>query len=56
MQDRNTKRIYRLYDFSKSQLITHDHVWCVAGKVNSADKIYLVIDSARIDYKNCPAS
>jgi len=52
MQDRLTKRLYRLYDFSKSQHITPDHLWCVSGKVNSADKLYLVIESVKIDPKN----
>jgi len=56
MQDRHTKRLYRLYDFSKSMQITPDHLWCVAGKVNSADKLYLVIDSVKIDSKNSLAS
>ena len=56
MQDRHTKRLYRLYDFAKSQNITHDHLWCVSGKVNSADKLYLVIESVKIDSKHCIAS
>jgi hypothetical protein len=56
MKDQHTKRIYRLYDFSKSLPVTPDHLWCVAGKVNSADKLYLVIESAKIDSKNSSAS
>jgi hypothetical protein len=28
------------------------HLWCVSGKVNSADKIYLVIESVKTDTKN----
>jgi hypothetical protein len=52
MQDRHTKRLYRLHDFSKSQPLTPDHLWCVSGKVNSADKLYLVIESVKIDSKN----
>jgi hypothetical protein len=56
MQDRHTKRLYRLYDFSKSQPVTTAHIWCVSGKVNSAEKLYLVIDSVKIDSKNSPAS
>ena len=38
-----------LYDFSKSQIIHHDGFCCVAGKVNSADKLYLVIESVKRD-------
>jgi hypothetical protein len=45
MQDHSTRRVYRLYDFTKSQPITSDHFYCVSGKVNSADKLYLVIES-----------
>jgi hypothetical protein len=51
MQDRDTQRVYRLYDFSKAQLIRHGVAYCVAGKVNSADKLYLVIESVRRDTK-----
>lgn len=52
MKDRYTKRVYRLYDFTKSQEITPDQVYCAFGKVNSADKLYLVIESVRPDMKN----
>ena len=54
MQDRDTKRLYRLYDFSKAQLITRDQIYCVSGKVNSADKLYLVIEKVKIDTKHSP--
>src|ERR1035437_6140174 len=46
-QDLDTKRVYRLHDFTKAQLIQPDVAYCVAGKVNSADKLYLVIESVR---------
>jgi hypothetical protein len=52
MKDHHTKRVYRLYDFTKSQEIDSDHVYCIFGKVNSADKLYLVMESVRIDMKN----
>jgi hypothetical protein len=51
MQDRDTQRVYRLYDFSKAQLIRPDVAYCVAGKVNSADRLYLVVESVRLDSK-----
>jgi hypothetical protein len=51
MQDCDTKRVYRLHDFSKAQLIRPGVAYCVAGKVNSADKLYLVIESVRLDTK-----
>ena len=47
MQDRDTQRVYRLYDFTKAHLISPDQAYCIAGKVNSADKLYLVIESVR---------
>ena len=51
MRDRDTQRVYRLYDFSKAQLIRPGVAYCLAGKVNSADKLYLVIESVRPDTK-----
>ena len=52
MRDCDTQRVYRLYDFSKAQLIRPDVAYCIAGKVNSADKLYLVIESVRPDAKH----
>ena len=49
MRDRDTQRVYRLYDFSKAQLIQPNVAYIVAGKVNSADRLYLVIESVRPD-------
>ena len=51
LQDRDTQRVYRLYDFTKAQLIQPNVAYCVAGKVNSADNLYLVIESVRLDTK-----
>ena len=52
MQDRDTQRVYRLYDFTKAQLIQPGKAYCVAGKVNSADRLYLVIESVQLDTKH----
>jgi hypothetical protein len=52
LQDGDTQRVYRLYDFTKAQLIRPNVAYCVAGKVNSADKLYLVIVSVRPDTKH----
>jgi hypothetical protein len=52
MQDRDTQRVYRLYDFTKALLIPPDKAHCIAGKVNSAGRLYLVIESARPDTKH----
>ena len=51
MRDRDTQRVYRLHDFSKTQLIRPGVAYCVPGKVNSADKLYLVIETVRLDTK-----
>jgi len=52
MQDRDTQRIYCLLDFTKAQLISPNQAYCIAGTVNSADKLYLVIESVRPDTKH----
>ena len=52
LQDRDTKRIYRLHDFTKACVIAPNVAYCVAGKVNSAGKLYLVIESVRPDTKH----
>ena len=56
MQDDSTRRVYRLYDFTKSQHITLGHYYCVSGKVNSADKLYLVIESVKRDTQHSHGS
>jgi hypothetical protein len=52
LRDLDTKRVYRLYDFTKAQLIRPGVAYRIAGKVNSADKLYLVIESVRPDTKH----
>ena len=32
MQDRDTQRVYRLYDFNKAQLIPPDQAYCDSGQ------------------------
>ena len=56
MRDDTTHRVYRLYDFTKSQIITPDQYYCVFGKVNSADKLYLVVESVKPDNRHSPHS
>ena len=51
MQDRDTQRVCRLYDFIKTQLLPPDQAHRIAGKVNSADRLHLVIESVRPDTK-----
>jgi len=52
MRDDSTRRVYRLYDFAKSQQILPHCYYCISGKVNSADKLYLVIESLKPDTKH----
>ena len=49
---RDTQRVYRLYDFTNALLLRPGVAYSVAGKVNSADKLYLVIESVRLDTKH----
>jgi hypothetical protein len=56
LEDRDTRRVYRLHDFTKAQLIWPGLAYCVAGKVNSADRLYLVIESIRLDTKHVRSS
>jgi len=56
LQDCDTQRVYRLYDFTKAQLMWPNVAYCVAGKVNSADQLFLVIDSVRPDTKHARCS
>jgi hypothetical protein len=42
--------------FTKSRIITPGKYYCVSGNVNSADKLYLVIESVKPDDKHGLAS
>jgi hypothetical protein len=55
-KDLDTQRVYRLHDFSKAQLIRPGVAYCVAGKVNSAGNLYLVIESVRSDTQHAGTS
>jgi len=52
MRDHSTQRTYRLYDFSKALHLEPNRFYAVAGKVNSADKLYLVLESVKHDTKH----
>ena len=54
--DHDTQGVHRLHDFSKAHQLVPGQAYCVAGKVNSADKLYLVIESVRLDTKHGRAS
>ena|ERR1035438_6525387 len=51
MLDRDTQRVDRLFDITKSLRLTPGYA-CVAGsKVNSVNTLYLVIESVRLNTK-----
>jgi hypothetical protein len=52
LKDRDTNRYYRVYDFLKSAVFEIGKPYCISGKVNSADKLYLVLDGIKEDKKN----
>jgi hypothetical protein len=52
MQDRDTQRVHRLYDFTKAQLVPSDQAYCTAGTVDSSDGLHLVIESVRPDARH----
>lgn len=45
----DTKRVCRLYGFIQTRLIRPNVAYCAAGTVNSAVKLYLVIESVQPD-------
>jgi hypothetical protein len=53
MRDDSTRRVYRLHDFSRAtDNLQHGCYYCVAGKVNSAGRLYLVVESIKPDAKH----
>jgi hypothetical protein len=51
MLDHDTRRAYRLFDFTKRLRLWPDRPYCVAGKVNSVNTLYLVLESVKLDTK-----
>jgi hypothetical protein len=56
MLDRDTQRVYRLLDFTKRLRLSPERAYCIAGKVNSANTLYLVIESVKLDTKHRASS
>jgi hypothetical protein len=52
MLDHDTRGVYRLFDFTKRLRLTPGCAYCVAGKVNSVNTLYLVIESVKRDTKH----
>lgn len=49
LKDADTKRCYQIYDYQKRYEFCAGKVYCVSGKVNSADKLYLILESVKED-------
>ena len=52
MLDRDTRRAYRLFDFTKRLRLSPDRAYCMVGKVNSVNTLYLVVESVKLDTKH----
>jgi hypothetical protein len=52
MLDHDTRRVYRLLDFTKRLRPIPGRAYCVAGKVNSVNTVYLVVESIKLDLKH----
>ena len=52
MLDHDTRRVYRLFDFTKRLRLRPDRPYCVTGKVNSVNTLYLVVESVKLDTKH----
>lgn len=49
VKDLDTKRCYKVYDYSKSSDMIPGGVYCISGKVNVADKLYLILEHHKTD-------
>lgn len=49
VEDLDTCRCYKAYDYSSSLNMQPDRVYCISGKVNSADKLYLILEHCKED-------
>lgn len=50
-KDKDTNRCYKIYDYQKKFEFCADKVYCISGKLNSADKLYLILESAKEDIR-----
>ena len=49
IKDLDTCRCYKAYDYSNSLDMQPGKIYCISGKVNSADKLYLVLEHSKED-------
>ncbi len=52
LKDEDTKRCYKVYDYSKTFLFQPDKIYCISGKINAADKLYLILENVKEDKKH----
>lgn len=45
--DMDTRRCYKVHDFTKAWEFNETRQYTVSGKLNSADKLYLVLEKAK---------
>lgn len=48
MMDTDTRRYYWVYDFKKTMKFEDGLNYCVSGKINSAEKLYLVAENMKV--------
>ncbi len=46
-KDSDTNRCYKVYDYQKWFEFSKDKFYCISGKLNSADKLYLILERAK---------
>jgi len=56
VKDTDTCRCYKAYDYSNSLDMHQGRIYCISGKVNSADKLYLVLEHCKEDSRYCSIS
>ena len=47
--DIDTRRCYKVYDYLQSNIMLKEKIYCISGKVNSADKLYLLLEHFKED-------
>ena len=48
-KDADTNRSYKVYDYQKWFEFSKNKLYCLSGKLNSADKLYLILERAKED-------
>jgi hypothetical protein len=47
VKDIDTNRCYQLYDYSTKLILEKGVIYKVSGRINSADKLYLILENAK---------